>query len=219
MQTSYLVRHRYFCLQTHLIVSKLSCQSRRPSIINTHSYCMKTCYLGRGSLIWDFSLGRTWQKKHVTDNYCTDLGSLRVQVREPLIDHGPPIGVEDNGTVLVTLRDLDERENQRVTEFATSSCNCTYGPRQSPCCRQFTADHYSTTRSWFLELSWAERDTDIMAEVMSLTDSSDYTSSRGHVHKRQRASTCYLHNNRRVCLTTFLFLDNLKRDMFCHIRR
>ena len=54
---------------------------------------------------------------------------------------------------------------------------------------------------------------------MSMTDSGDYTSSRGHVHERQRASACYLHNNRRVCLTTFLFLHHLKRDMFRHIRR
>ena len=64
-----------------------------------------------------------------------------------------PRSVAAISTVLPQLQDSDLEENRKIEQFAQRGCMCTKGPNSTPCCQQFTIEHYSKMRCWCAELS------------------------------------------------------------------
>ena len=91
-----------------------------------------------------------------------------------------------NESIMVELRELDEVETERVSWYASHSCNCSHGTQQSHCCQQFTIEHYNSMMNWCVKLKWEERDMVMMGQIMTLTNTSHLTQhTTSHQHKEQ----------------------------------
>ena len=125
--------------------------------------------------------------------------------------------------VMVEMRDVDIEENRMVEDFIVNGCSCQLGPNSTPCCQQFSADHYRELRCWCSEMTRGEKDMVIKAQVMALTDISTSTRhSLEHRHasqERQKERASYLHQGLRVCRPTFLFLHGMGKCAFKAIKK
>ena len=121
------------------------------------------------------------------------------------------------------MRDLDIEEENKIEDFAMNGCNCQLGPKNTPCCKQFSTDHYQELRCWCSEMTRAEKDMVIKAQVMALTDTSTstrhYLEHRHSQQDRQKERASYLHHGKRVCRPTFLFLHGIGKSAFKAIKK
>ena len=97
------------------------------------------------------------------------------------------------------------------------------GHGHTPCCRQFTSDHYREMRGWCSELTKGERDLVIKSQILAMTSTSTHTKRSTQRYllpvDRQREYTSYFHQGLRVCLDTFLFLHGIKHGIFKALKR
>ena len=115
---------------------------------------------------------------------------------------------------------MDNMIEKSIAEFVDHGCNCSFGPNNTPCCKLFSIEHYLDMQSWCAGLTTSELDMVMMGQIMSLTDTSERTTSLKHKErKRQRIRATYLHKGKRVCKTTFLYLHDIKNDKFINIQR
>ena len=134
-----------------------------------------------------------------------------------------PLTISEANGVIVQMRDLDAEEEMMIAHFVNDGCSCQLGPNNSPCCQLFSADHYRELRCWCSEMTRGEKDLVIKAQVMALTDTSTSTRhSLEHRHQhqeRQKQHASYLHQGRRVCRPTFLFLHGIGKSAFKAIKK
>ena len=48
--------------------------------------------------------------------------------------------------VTVAVREIDDREEGRIREFARQGCSCDYSLNKSPCCLLFSVGYYQSIR-------------------------------------------------------------------------
>jgi len=69
--------------------------------------------------------------------------------------------------VTAVMRELDDKENDLVKEFASRDCGCDFGPKKTPCSMRFSVEHYQSLRATFSEMSHDELDLFVMGQVMA----------------------------------------------------
>ena len=66
-------------------------------------------------------------------------------------------------------------EVESVAMFAQDGCSCNLGAGDSPCCRDFSVDHYNEMRCWCAEMTREKRDLVLKAQIMAMTNRSTLT--------------------------------------------
>ena len=69
--------------------------------------------------------------------------------------------------VSVTMRSIDTDEEELVKTFPDHGCTCVFGPHKSPCCKQFSEEHYLTVRGALSEMTKDELDLMVMGQIMA----------------------------------------------------
>ena len=123
--------------------------------------------------------------------------------------------------VTAVMRELDDKENDLVKEFASRGCGCDFGPKKTPCSMRFSVEHYQSLRATFSEMSHDELDLFVMGQVMAHC----YQSTTLHGHhscspeERKVTYGHFYHHGQRVCQRTFLFLHNIGIKRFKNIKK
>ena len=123
--------------------------------------------------------------------------------------------------VSVTMRSIDTDEEELVKMFADHGCTCAFGPHKSPCCKQFSEDHYLAVRGALSEMTKDELDLMVMGQIMahcspspSAPSPSTSPAEKIEVHTPMK----FFHAGLRVCQQTFLFLHTIGIKRFKHIK-
>ena len=72
----------------------------------------------------------------------------------------------DTALRFADMSDFDQKEEEKLVEFVTKSCECNLGPRMQACSRQFTKDQIALYQNNCLEMSRAELDLVILTAIM-----------------------------------------------------
>ena len=93
----------------------------------------------------------------------------RVILREPEIVSAnlESDSLTDICDVLATMRSIDTDDEELVKTFADHGCTCVFGPHKSPCCKQFSEDHYLAVRGPLSEITKDELDLMVMGQIMA----------------------------------------------------
>lgn len=113
----------------------------------------------------------------------------------------------DTCNVPIDSREIDEVEERVVRHYAVDGCKCDFGPKQSPCCKSISVEHYRSARCHMEELTHDELDLVVMAQVMAGC-STGKNLSRGN-DDRNHSHTTFHHHGIRICQKTFLFLHGI----------
>ena len=96
----------------------------------------------------------------------------------------------------VSIRSVDEREENVVTQFLEKTCKCTFGPKGTPCSAIFDVEQITSSRNNIAEFTNEERDLFVLSFLRS---SLNISTSRPVLR---------IHD-RRVCQKTFRFLHSV----------
>ena len=123
--------------------------------------------------------------------------------------------------VTAVMREMDEKENDLVKDFASRSCGCDFGPKKTPCSMLFPVEHYQSLRATFAEMSHDELDLFVMGQIMAHCYQS--TTLQGHhsssPEERKVTYGQFYHQGQHVCQRTFLFLHNIGIKRFKNIKK
>ena len=116
----------------------------------------------------------------------------------------------DSDGVPADLPDLvyedEEAEEKRVLEFMTKTCSCHFGPKSTACSSLFDRELIATTRMNCREMTKAQLDLVILANL------------EAHQHYQSqelsRKSIDYYFHGHKVCKTTFLFVHSVGSKHF-----
>ena len=103
--------------------------------------------------------------------------------------------------VEVSIRSVDEREENKILQFLGKTCKCSIGPGESPCSTLYDVDQIATSRNNIAEFTNEERDLFVLAYLRSSLNTGTSTPVL-RVH------------DRRVCQKTFLFLHAIGQKTF-----
>ena len=125
------------------------------------------------------------------------------------------IVTESSGTVALESSVEDEEERRNVDQFIQNSCGCTTGPKKSPCSRLFGQDILMEYRGNCLQMSSAELDLVIMAQLSAFRTSVQcipptYRGSKDNF----RPHTSFMFHGIKICQTMFLFLHTMSKQRF-----
>ena len=75
---------------------------------------------------------------------------------------------EDSDTAMrfADMSGIDQKEEEKLVEFITKSCDCKLGPQMQACSNQFTKEQIALCRNNCLEMSRAELDLVILTAIM-----------------------------------------------------
>ena len=111
-------------------------------------------------------------------------------------------------SVAPSFRDLDLAEQQKVEEFCQSGCGCSMN-----CAAQFSVTHFLLARANAQQLQRKELDMVLMGQVMAFTFCNDVPQNcvkhRHQLKQRERNTSIFFHNGKKICRKTFLFLHDI----------
>lgn len=114
--------------------------------------------------------------------------------------------------VNVSLREEDEIEERVVDDFMAKGCGCRLGPNKSSCSKLFSRTELSTTRLNCLEMSTAELDMLVLANLDAhrRNESSAVCTSTLSIpndEHKARDPIDYYFRGKHVCKGTFFFVQ------------
>lgn len=126
---------------------------------------------------------------------------------DEIVDNSLANGViADVCDVSITVRPMDSEEERLIHEFVEHGCACDFGHHQSPCCRQFSEDHYLSLKCAFSEMTHDEMDLFVMGQIMANCHQPPQSEL---TDKKEKHVMRFFHDGKRICQKTFLFLHNM----------
>lgn len=123
--------------------------------------------------------------------------------------------------VTVSMRQIDNHEEERVRQFGCQGCSCKNGPNNSPCCLLFSVSYYQSLRDTLSEMTHDELDLLVMGQVMAHTVQTKHVQCHhGASPAERKLIHCqFFHLGHHVCQTTFLFLHTIGTKRFKNLKR
>jgi hypothetical protein len=145
------------------------------------------------------------------DSKCEEVDSVQSELEDESSDAGdgqqPPSQAQ-----LKTKEIIDNMEDAAVDDFIKTTCQCNFGPRKTPCSLQFSRELIVSTRLNCIEMTKAELDLVILANLDAnrrISLEQDTCSSRIHIE--------YSFRGIKVCKKSFLFIHAIGTKVFKNV--